>query len=59
VAAASCRKPLILLFEPKYRDGNNERDEIDEISEGWENGKFNLAGVLVEFYHALIFAEFR
>ena len=32
---------------------------MDEISEGWENGKFNFAGVLIDFLHSLIFAEFR
>jgi hypothetical protein len=58
VAAASFRQSF-RPHSPEKRDGNNERDEIDEISEGWENGNFNLAGVLIDFHHALIFADFR
>lgn len=34
-------------------------DEIDQISEGRENGEFNLAGAQIDFHRALIFAEFR
>jgi hypothetical protein len=46
-------------YQPEFRDGYNERDERDEISEGWVIGEINLAGVRIDFHPALIFAEFR
>ena len=43
----------------EYRDGNNEKDEIGEISEVEDEGRLKLAAVPERLPLVLIFAEFR
>jgi len=43
------------------RDGNDERGEIVEILEGWQNAGLNLEGLRIDFHHVFIsrsFADF-
>ncbi len=49
------------MTEPESRDWNDERGEIVEILEGWENAVPNLEGLRIDFHHVFIsrsFADF-